>query len=117
MSCYSCMEKFCVIITQRSTESYIVHAAQQLLEIELQSHCGETTERLVNVKRLGTHLAPHKGSVLTVMSSQTLTIFSFYYVKTMMPPGVVLKKDEHVVWTPIAARTSSRMSYRDTRTN
>ena len=58
------MGKFYVIITQHSTESYIVHAAQQLLEIELQS--GEMTERLVNVKRPGTHLAPHKGSVLTV---------------------------------------------------
>ena len=28
-------------------------------------------------------------------------------------PGLLLKKGGHVVWTPIAARTKSRISYRD----
>ena len=32
-------------------------------------------------------------------------------------PGALLTKDGHVVWTPIAARTRSRVSHKDSYTN
>ena len=75
------------------------------LDLELRS--GQVISRLVDIKRSGSN------SVMSINELSNQDEIEFQLHDCDDSPGVLLKKDGNVIWTPIAARTRSRVHFKD----
>ena len=88
-----------------------VSLSAQIFSTLNNNNSGEVISRLVDVKRFGSN------SAMSMNELSNLDEIEFQLHDCDDSPGVLLKKDGNVVWTPIAARTRSRVHFKDNYTN
>ena len=79
--------------------------------LDLELNCGEIVRKPIDVARPNSDAQPSSGAVSYNLSVEELMKFDdieFEMRDGDGSPGLLLKKDSHVTWTPIASRTRSR---------
>ena len=77
---------------------------------------GEIVRRPIDVERPNSDAQPVSVLVILKLSLEELMKFDdieFEVHDGDGSPGLLLKKDGHVTWTPVASRTRSRVSFKD----